>query len=76
MSFRFDPNAMNSELGQPELLPDKSGWSWGKQGGPRIEMRFDPPLEAVYFERGQKSEIRAFFYQGQVREGERHYRRQ
>ena len=73
MSFRFDPNAMNSELGQPELLPDNRGWSWGKQGGTRIEMRFDPPLEAVYFERGQKSEIRAFFYRGRVEEGERHY---
>ena len=27
-------------------------------------MRFDPPLASVYFERGQKSEIRALFYKG------------
>ena len=73
MSFRFDPNAMNSELGQPELLSENRGWSWGKQGGTRIEMRFDPPLEQVYFERGQRSEIRAYFYRGQVTEGVRHY---
>ena len=36
-------------------------------------MRFDPPMAAVYFERGNKSEIRAFFYKGEVPEGHRHY---
>ena len=34
-----------------------------------IEMRFDPPVAAVYFERGNKSEIRAFFYKGRSARG-------
>jgi len=68
MSFRFDLEA-GAKLGEPELLPDNSGWAWGPRGGTRMEMRFDPPMAAVVFERGAKSEIRAYFYQGEVPQG-------
>ena len=37
-------------------------------------MRFDPPVATVYFERGQKSEVRVFFYQGEVPQGQKHHR--
>jgi Cellulase (glycosyl hydrolase family 5) len=73
MSFRFDLANVGARLGEPELLPANRGWAWGKPGGVRMEMRFDPPLAAVYFERGQKSEIRAYFYQGEVPQGQRRY---
>ena len=36
-------------------------------------MRFYPPLPSVYFEQNQKSEIRAFFYSGEVPQGHSHY---
>src|ERR1700691_1996402 len=36
-------------------------------------MRFDPPLASVYFEQGRKSEIRAFFYKGEVPQGRSHF---
>ena len=36
-------------------------------------MRFDPPLASLYFEQGSKTQIRAFFYKGEVPEGPRHY---
>jgi hypothetical protein len=72
ISFNLNLAGFGSELGQPELLPDNSGWNWG-DADHRIEMRFDPPLPAVYFERGQKSEIRAFFYKGEIPEGKQHY---
>ena len=45
------------------MLPDNRGWSWG-QTGRRVEMRFDPPLASLFFERGSKTQIRAFFYKG------------
>lgn len=73
ISFKFDLATFGSELGEPELLPGNRGWAWGRERGSRVEMRFDPPLEAVYFERGQKSEVRAFFYKGDVPQGQRHY---
>jgi hypothetical protein len=73
IAFRLDQANFTSELGEPELLPDNRGWSWGHTGGSRLEMRFDPPLSSVYFEPGQKSEIRAFFYKGEVPGGRRHY---
>ena len=73
IDFALDLASFGSELGEPELLPDNRGWSWGRSEGTRVEMRFDPPVAAVYFERGNKSEIRAFFYKGEVPEGHRHY---
>lgn len=73
ISFNFDLADFGSQLGVPRLLPDHRGWSWGRPGSAQVEMRFDPPLASVYFERGQKSEIRALFYTGVVPQGRRHY---
>ena len=73
IDFALDLTNFGSELGEPELLPDNRGWAWGRSEGTRVEMRFDPPVASVYFERGNKSEIRAFFYKGEVPEGHRHY---
>jgi len=73
ISFSFDRATFGSELGEPELLPDNLGWAWGHVGGTRIEMRFDHPLAAMYFERGQKSEARAFFYTDKIPQGRQHY---
>jgi hypothetical protein len=73
ISFKFDLANAGAKLGEPELLSDNSGWAWGQRGGTRLEMRFDPPMAAVFFERGLKSEIRAFFYQGEVPKGVQHH---
>jgi hypothetical protein len=73
ISFRFNLEAFGVELGEPELLPDNRGWVWGRAGGSRVDMRFDPPMASVYFERGQKREVRAFFYKGEVPKGKRHH---
>jgi Subtilase family len=73
VSFRFDLANFGSKLGEPELLPDNRGWAWGRAGGNRVEMQFDPPLASVHFEQGRKSEIRAFFYQGEVSQGQRRH---
>jgi hypothetical protein len=73
MSFKFNLASFSAQLGEPELLPGNRGWAWGTAGGARMEMRFDPPLAAAHFERGQKSELRAYFYQGEVPQGQRRY---
>ncbi len=73
LSFRFDLENLGVELGEPELLPDNRGWSWGRTGGTKVELSFDPPLASIAFERGGKSEIRAYFYFGAVPQGQRHY---
>lgn len=73
ISFKFDLAQFGAELGEPQLLPGNRGWSWGHEGGPRIEMRFDPAMPAVYFEPGRKTEVRAFFYKGEVPRGRAHY---
>ena len=67
--FKFDLGNFGREMGEPQLLPNNQGWSWGRSGREHMEMRFDPPLASVNFERGQKDEIRAFFYKGRVPTG-------
>lgn len=65
--FNFDPALIAGEMGKPVLLPGNSGWSWGNDAqGRRIEMRFQPALARVFMERGDPSEIRAFFYEDPI----------
>jgi hypothetical protein len=73
MSFKLDFANFAQQLGDPELLPDNRGWTWGQPGGTRIEMRFDPPLASVFFEKGNKADIRAFFYKDGVPQGRQHF---
>ena len=68
--FRLDQATWNATMGDPVLLPDNRGWRWGREGGPQEEVRFDPPLAALQFENGDKSKLRAFFFQGKVPPGE------
>ncbi|MGE8120408.1 glycosyl hydrolase family 5 [Pseudomonas fulva] len=70
MVFQFDPAQIAGAMGAPQLLADNRGWSWGgAEQGRRVEMRFDPPLAKVYFERGNTSELRAFFYKDAIAAG-------
>jgi hypothetical protein len=73
ISYRFDIERFSAQLGEPELLDGNRGWRWGKPGGPTFELSFEPPLARVYFERNQKSEIRAFFYRERVPTGKRRH---
>ncbi|WP_367237075.1 cellulase family glycosylhydrolase [Pseudomonas sp. Rh2] len=67
--FNFDPSLFAGEMGAPQLLPGNRGWAWGTEGKRRVEMRFEPPLAKVYFERGNPDEVRAFFYDRQITPG-------
>lgn len=67
IAFKFDLG-LAQELGEPELLPDNAGWSWGT-GRAKIEMRFVPAAASVYFERGRKDEVRVFFFKDRIRVG-------
>ncbi|MBH3345797.1 cellulase family glycosylhydrolase [Pseudomonas parafulva] len=70
MVFQFDPAQTAGAMGAPQLLAGNRGWSWGgAEQGRRVEMRFDPPLAKVYFERGNPSELRAFFYKDDIAPG-------
>jgi len=72
-AFKFDLVNFREQFGEPELLPDNRGWSWGKPDGPRMEMRFDPPLASMFFERNQKNQVRGLIYDKGVPQGRRHY---
>lgn len=72
--FKFDLNTFGKEMGEPNLLPGNQGWTWGKGTGNHVEMRFDPSLPTLYFERGNKSELRAFFFNGSIAAGKQHYK--
>lgn len=55
-----DP-ALQGKAGEPELLPNNTGWTWAVGGGEQIEVRFDPGIANVYFERGNKAKLRCMF---------------
>lgn len=67
--FTFDLANFGPELGEPELLPGNMGWAWGHADRCRIELRFDRPLAAIYFEGGRKSELRAFLLKDEILPG-------
>lgn len=72
ITFKFDLENIGKEFGTPEILADKTGWSWGT-GAQRVEMHFNPTPASVFYERDQKGEIRVYFYQGQIPKGKRQY---
>lgn len=69
IEFDFDLQALGAAMGEPALLPERRGWTWGRPGGERVELRFDPPLADVAFEGGRKNRIRAFFYKDAIAAG-------
>jgi len=64
--FKFDLANLAKEMGEPALLPDNRGWTWGSADGRQIEMRFEPALASVYFEMGNKAQLRAFFIKDSI----------
>lgn len=46
----------------PVLLPDNKGWRWQTPDGQTVQVEFTPALSDLYFERGQKNKIRAYFH--------------
>ena len=51
-----------------ELLEDNSGWIMeGHNGCEQITVRFSNPLSRIYFEGRNKRQIRAFFYQNDIK---------
>lgn len=73
MVFNFNLAAFGAQMGSPELLPDNSGWRWGKTPETTIEMRFQPALPKVYFEMGNKNQLRAFFLAGSIEPKQQQY---
>ncbi len=71
--FKFNLDAFGNEMGEPQLLPNNQGWIWGKEGS-HVEMRFEPALPTIFFERGNKSELRAYFFNGQIAVGKQRYK--
>lgn len=70
--FNFDPASFDAEMGEPRLLEGNHGWSWGTAPGRHVEMRFEPALASVYFERGNTKQLRAFFYKNAISLGQQH----
>ena len=67
--FKFDLANLSKEMGEPVLLPNNSGWTWGNTQSRQIEMRFEPPLASAYFEMGNKAQLRAFFIKDSISPG-------
>jgi hypothetical protein len=67
--FKLDSTSFQGRLPDPELLADKTGWTWKTGNGHAITLRFDEPIADVYFEMNRKETIRTFFFKGNVPAG-------
>lgn len=74
IQFKFNLKKFSRELGTPEILPNNTGWQWGKKINEKIELKFEPGLENIYFERGNKHLIRAFFYSKNIPKGDKKFK--
>lgn len=64
----FNLNIPDNEEIKVELLPDNTGWAMqGHESCGQITVRFSDPVKRVYFERGNRKEIRVFFYEKNIK---------
>jgi len=71
--FNLDLTNFSISNNTPILLEDNRGWKIGKHGQELIRVEFKPALESVFFERGNNSEIRAFFFKNRITAGKRRH---
>jgi hypothetical protein len=70
ITFVFDLANFGAMMGEPVLLPEQKGWIWGSpESGKFVRMEFAAPLSDIYFERGQKNQIRAKFFSNSIAAG-------
>lgn len=70
ITFVFDLDNFSSIMGEPSLLPDNKGWTWGSvTNNKMVRMEFSESLPEIYFERGQKNQIRAKFFSDTITAG-------
>jgi hypothetical protein len=56
-----DSPSLEAGVSTPTLLPNDTGWRWDVSEEGPIVVEFDKPCASVYFERGNKNQIRAMF---------------
>ena len=70
--FALTSPSFESKAANPVIFDDKTGWMWPVGPNQAITVRFDQPLDDIFFEAGQKHNIRTFFYADHVDPGKRH----
>ncbi|NQU24070.1 MAG: cellulase family glycosylhydrolase [Candidatus Nealsonbacteria bacterium] len=65
----LDSPALDGKTPEPVLLPNNTGWRWPLGPGQNVTVEFDRPIANVYFERGQKNQIRAMMLGPNVPKG-------
>lgn len=67
----LDSTGLQGFKADPVLLPDHTGWKWEVAKDRFIEVQFSEPQASVYFERGNKNDIRAMFFGADVPAGKK-----
>ncbi|MBN2137173.1 MAG: hypothetical protein JW720_05155 [Sedimentisphaerales bacterium] len=71
IEFRLslDDPSLGGGASEPVLLADNRGWRWDVSPEGPVVVEFDKPIANVYFERGNKGQIRAMFVGQNVSQG-------
>lgn len=65
----LDAPSLPAKLPEPTLLANNKGWQWQVDRQGPITVEFDEPPAQLYFERGQKHQLRALFVGPNVAKG-------
>ncbi|HUT90051.1 MAG TPA: hypothetical protein VMY37_11170 [Thermoguttaceae bacterium] len=68
-NLALDSPSLSPEVPEPVLLENNKGWKWEVAERGPIVVEFDEPIAQLYFERGQKGQIRALFVGEAVAQG-------
>ncbi len=71
IEFNFDLRSQIQINGakSPYILPDKTGWRWEFKPNQVVKVDFSRSISKIYFEKGNKSKIRAMFFSGNIKKG-------
>lgn len=69
--LRLDSTSLGAGKADPVLLEGSKGWRWPVGDGEAVTVTFAEPAAEVYFERGNKGQIRTFFLARKVAAGKK-----
>lgn len=71
LQFDLKPDApvLADQVMNASLRSDRQGFDWTRSRAPGLSVVFDPPMASVFFERGQKQQVRCYFASERLQPG-------
>jgi len=68
-TFNLDSPTFGGKAAEPKLLLDKTGWRWPVAAGQELMVRFEKPLNRLFFDHDKKNEVRTHYVGERIQPG-------